>query len=160
MPNQRLNLDIVSLIEENPIINLNKIYQNKLINKIKNKFSTNEQQIFVLSHYGYLHYTKDDYPVDLDDIWKGMGFSEKSKAKRTLAKNFAEPEDYKILQIINKISEEKSIKKNLGGSGLNKEQILMKVDTFKAFCLIAKTQKGKEIRNYFIKIRRNISGNY
>ena len=66
MPDQQKNLDIVSLIEENLIINLNKIYQNKLINKIKNKFSTNEQQIFVFSHYGYLHYTKDDYPVDLD----------------------------------------------------------------------------------------------
>ena len=156
MPTQTQNLDIVSLIEENPIINLNKIYQNKLINKIKNKFSTNEQQIFVLSHYGYLHYTKDDYPVDLDDIWKGMGFSEKSKAKRTLAKNFAEPEDYKILQIINKISEEKSIKKNLGGSGLNKEQILMKVDTFKAFCLIVKTDKGKQIRNYYLKLEETL----
>ena len=28
----------------------------------------------------------------------------------------------------------------------------MKVDTFKAFCLIAKTKKGKEIRNYFLKL--------
>jgi phage anti-repressor protein len=145
MPNQTQNLDIVSLIQENPIINLNKIYQNKLINKIKNKFSTSEQQIFVLSHYGYLHYTKDDYPVNLDDIWESMGFSEKGKAKRTLAKNFAEPEDYKILQIC----EEKETR---GGSGLNKEKILMKVDTFKAFCLIAKTKKGKEIRNYFLKL--------
>ena len=28
----------------------------------------------------------------------------------------------------------------------------MKVDTFKAFCLIAKTKKGKEIRNYYLKL--------
>jgi len=42
MSNQ--NLDIVSLIENNPVIKLSKPYQSRLINKIKGKFDTNEQQ--------------------------------------------------------------------------------------------------------------------
>ena len=84
-----------------------------------------------------------------------MGFSEKSKAKRTLAKNFAEPEDYKILQIKDKISEEFFIaqvgenKIKLETRGRKQKQILMKVDTFKAFCLIAKTKKRQKNKKLF-----------
>ena len=37
------NLDIVKLIEKNPIIRLSKEYQNELLTKIKVKFTNNEQ---------------------------------------------------------------------------------------------------------------------
>jgi phage anti-repressor protein len=80
-----------------------------------------------------------------------LGFTRKNDAKKSLGKNFAEPEDYTILQIYDKICEEKETR-----GGFNKEQILMKVDTFKAFCLIAKTKKGKEIRNYFLKLEETL----
>jgi hypothetical protein len=40
-------LDIVSLIEENPITKLSGIYHNKLITKIKEKFNDTQQQMFV-----------------------------------------------------------------------------------------------------------------
>jgi hypothetical protein len=164
------NLDIVNLIENNPVIKLNKSYQSKLINKIKSKFNTDEQQLFVSSFYCYLNYKKDDYCIDLDDIWEWLGFTRRDNSKKSLCKNFAEPEDYKILQIYDKICEE-NFAPPVGGAknlhikiceeketrgGFNKEQILMKVDTFKAFCLIAKTKKGKEIRNYFLKLEETL----
>ncbi len=41
------NLDIVQIIEKNPITRLSSNYQNKLLNKIKDKFSNKEQQLFV-----------------------------------------------------------------------------------------------------------------
>lgn len=43
-------------------------------------------------------------------------------------------------------------KKNLGGSGLNKENILLTVNTFKKFCLKAGTKKADEIHDYYIKL--------
>lgn len=43
-------------------------------------------------------------------------------------------------------------KKNLGGSGLNKETILLTVNTFKKFCLKAGTKKADEIHDYYIKL--------
>ena len=98
--------DIIQLIEQNSINTLSKTYQSKLLNKIKEKMHTNEQQIFVTSFYSYLNFSKDDFVIDLDDIWQWIGFARKDNAKKTLGKFFAEPEDYKILQITDKLYEE------------------------------------------------------
>jgi hypothetical protein len=40
-------LNIVDLMETNPITRLSNTYQNKLLNKIKERFTDNQQQIFV-----------------------------------------------------------------------------------------------------------------
>ena len=50
------SLNIVELIENNPITKLTGTYQNKLITKIKENFTDNEQQMFVASFYCYLHH--------------------------------------------------------------------------------------------------------
>ncbi len=39
---------------------------------------------------------------------------------------------------------------NRGGS--NKEKVLLNVDTFKDLCMISRTEKGKEIRKYYLKL--------
>ena len=44
-------VDIVNLIESNPITKLNGNYQCKLIEKIKNNFKNYEQQLFLSSFY-------------------------------------------------------------------------------------------------------------
>ena len=44
-----MSVDIVNLIESNPITKLNGDYQCKLIEKVKNSFSNYEQQLFVSS---------------------------------------------------------------------------------------------------------------
>ena len=49
-------LNIVELIENNPITRLSNTYQNKLLNKIKETFTDDEQQIFIASFYCYLNY--------------------------------------------------------------------------------------------------------
>jgi hypothetical protein len=41
------NLDIVSLIEKNPLSKLSNSYQHKFIQKISEKFSDNQQHMFV-----------------------------------------------------------------------------------------------------------------
>jgi phage anti-repressor protein len=40
----------------------------------------------------------------------------------------------------------------MGGSGMNKEQIMLTVNTFKKFCLKANTKKADEIHDYYIKL--------
>ena len=89
-------LNIVELIEKNPISKLSKAYNSKLINKIQENFSGFEQQLFVSSFYCYLNYDKNiDFVVDLDDIWKWLGFSQKIRAKECLEKYFKCDIDYK-----------------------------------------------------------------
>jgi len=80
-------INIVKLIEENPNTKLSKPYQGKLINKLKDNFSTCEQQLFISSFYCYLNYKSDDFVIDLDDIWNWLGFTRKDSAKMCLKAN-------------------------------------------------------------------------
>ena len=144
-------LDIVGLVEKNKITKLNGNYQSKMIEKIKNNFNSYEQQLFLASFYCYLQYdSKNDFIIDLDNIWKWLGFSHKVNAKRVLEKNFLIEKDYKFLPFQlakQKVNEEKS-----GSGGHNKETFMLNIDTFKKFCLKACTKKADEIHEYFIKL--------
>ena len=82
-------LNIVELIENNPITKLSNTYNSKFLNKIKNCFTEFEQQLFVSSFYCYLNYDKNiDFVIDLDNVWKWLGFKQKIDAKRLLEKYF------------------------------------------------------------------------
>jgi hypothetical protein len=64
------NLDIISLIENNPITKLSNTHNNKLLEKVKTHFSNNEQQLFLSSFYCYLNNNTDtEYVIDLDNVW-------------------------------------------------------------------------------------------
>jgi len=142
-------LDIVSLIEKNPITKLTSDYNNKLLNKIKTEFTNDEQQLFLTSFYCYLNYhPTNDFVIDLDNVWKWLGFSQKIRAKESIEKNFVINIDYKNLAF----SEGKASSKNEKWGGHNKQTILLNIKTFKLFCLLAETQKAKQIHNYFIKL--------
>ena len=72
-------LNIVEIIESNPITKLSNTYNVRLLEMIKTSFSENEQQLFITSFYCYLNYNKEkDFVVDMDNVWKWLGFSTKS----------------------------------------------------------------------------------
>jgi phage anti-repressor protein len=142
-----MSVDIVNLIECNPITKLNGNYQSKLVEKVQKTFSNYEQQMFLASFYCYLNYdSKNDFVIDLDNVWKWLGFGQKVNAKRILEKNFVIDKDYKIL--LCQLAKQTS---NTQG-GHNKETFMLNVDTFKKICLKAGTKKADEIHDYFIKL--------
>ena len=145
-------LNIVELIEKNPISKLSKAYNNKLINKIKENFTGFEQQLFVSSFFCYLNYDKNiDFVVDLDNIWKWLGFSTKQNSERVLEKHFNLNIDYKSgYHFGTAVSEEEpSIKQN---GGQNIKKILLTIKCFKSLCLKARTSKADEIHEYYMKM--------
>ena len=145
------SFNIVDLIENNPITRLTNTYQNKLLTKIKANFTDNEQQIFVATFYSFLNYdSTKDFVIDLDDVWKWLGFLNKANSKRLLEKQFIINKDYKIL--LTKPSEQK---KHVKG-GHNKETIMLNVETFKKFCLKAGTKKADEIHDYYIRQQQTL----
>jgi hypothetical protein len=145
------SLNIVELIENNPITRLSGTYQNKLLTKIKNNFTDTEQQLFVASFYCFLNYNqRNDFVIDLDNIWKWIGFNQKVKAKTLLAKNFKLDIDYKIL-----LCQQGKQHIHLHG-GHNKETILLTIRTFKLFCLKAGTEKAAQIHEYYIKMEETL----
>jgi hypothetical protein len=177
-----ISIDIVGLIENNPISKFNTTkYQSRLIEKLQSKFTNYQQQLFLSSFYCYLKYDKiNDFIIDLDDVWKWLGFSQKYHAKYLLVKQFIVDEDYKILlpkvlyqtiehnnslyhEVKQKIivdddeivqNPKKELKSSRGGH--NKEIIMMNITTFKKFCLKAGTKKADEIHDYFIKLEESL----
>ena len=137
-------IDIVALIESNPLTKLSSSYNNKLLIKIKDTFTSSQQQLFISSFYCWLNYhALTDFVIDLDNIWKWLGFGQKDTSKRLLEKHFKLDKDYKLFI-------KKEEQKGRGGS--NKETILLNIKTFKLFCLKAGTKKADEIHEYFIKL--------
>ena len=97
-------LNIVDLIENNPITKLSGNYNGKMLTKIQNSFTEFEQQLFVTSFYCYLNYDqKKDFVIDFKHVWKQCGFSTKSNAKRILEKNFTIDIDYKVQNLAHQV---------------------------------------------------------
>lgn len=141
------HLNIVELIENNPITKLTCNYNNKFLIKIKNSFDEFEQQLFITTFYCFLNYhSTNDFIIDLDDVWKWVGFSQKIKGKQLLEKNFVIDKDY----IKSLYPSAKPLIHVKGGQ--NKEIFMLNINTFKKFCLKAGTKKADEIHDYFIKL--------
>ena len=159
--------NIVELIEKNPITKLSQTYNNFLLEKIQENFSTFEQQLFVSSFYCYLNYDKNtDFVVDLDDVWKWLGFTQKAHVKPMIETNFKLNVDYTV-----SIPEFKKSKQDQqsGGSdeeqqsepsepvkpkngGQNKQTIKLTIRCFKLLCLKAQTKKASEIHDYYLSL--------
>lgn len=145
-------LDFVELIETNPITKFSGNYNNKILNKIQSNFTEFEQHLFISSFYCYLNYDKTkDFVVDLDNIWKWLGFSSKFNAIRMLESNFKIMEDYTESNLL---QNEKRKKSNDGGHNIKK--IMMNVRCFKSLCLKARTKKAAQIHEYYIKLEEMI----
>ena len=146
------DFNIIDLIEKNPISKLSNTYNSKLLGKIKALFTDFEQKLFISSFYCYLKYDKiNDFIVDLDDVWKWLGFSQKIRAKECLEKYFKIDVDYKLAFSTEKavLETENNIKKN---GGQNIKKIFMTIKCFKSLCLKAQTSKASEIHNYYINL--------
>ncbi len=153
--NNAETLNIVSIIENNPINCITNTHNNKLITKINENFTNDEQHMFIASFYSYLNYNKADFVIDLENIYKWLGFERKSNCKNVLVKHFKIDTDYKIenlndgnetIKVASATVEAtpETIKvatvKDNGGS--NKEKITMTITTFKKLCLKANTKKA------------------
>jgi hypothetical protein len=143
------------------------LQNDELLQIMKVHMTTEQEQIFMASHYLYLEYGTDNtkFVVDFDDVWKNVDFTRRGNAKRILVNNFIENDNYKV-SILRSEDCEKAASpereaafRNMGGSGHNKETIMLTVDCFKNFCMIASTPKAKVIRSYYIKME-NIMHEY
>ena len=124
-------------------------FQSKLIDTLKTEFTETQQQWYVANLYIYMHYhPTNDYPINLENVYKMIGFANKGNAMKTIKNNFTKNEDYKVMLF--RTEKQKNTTENRGGH--NQETIMLNIDTFKSLCMLAKTEKGKEIRKYYVKL--------
>ena len=139
------SINIVELIESNPITKFSGDYQSRLVGKLRESFTEPQQQLFLSSFYCYLNCDKTEFVIDLDDVWEWMGFLKKANAKYTLTKHFIADKDYTNLLL-------KAQQQDSSHGGHNKQVIKLTVPAFKRFCLKAGTAKADEIHEYYIRL--------
>ena len=116
-------------------------FQTKMTTILNDEFTEEQQQWYVANLFMYMNYhPTNDYPINLEDVFKMIGFANKGNAKRTLENNFTKNEDYKITIL----PSEKGY--------IAREDIMLNIDCFKSLCMLAKTSQGKEIRKYYVKL--------
>lgn len=89
--------------------------------------------------------SENQFIVDFEEAWAWCGYSTKANALRKLKSTFQENIDYIVF--IN--SDEKP-------TGKPSSNYKLTADCFKHFGMIAQTEKGKEIRSYFIKCENEL----
>jgi len=81
----------------NTTLSLSNEYQSKMITLLNTEFTESQQQWYIANLYIYMNYhPTNDYPINLENVFKMIGFANKGNAKRTLENNFTKNEDYKI----------------------------------------------------------------
>ena len=107
------------------------------------KYSTIPNQ-FIDDFFNVLQYTdyNDTFFINFDNVVKWLG-QRKDSTKRTLVDNFIKNVDY-------------TLKKNDKFRGKPKNEILLKQSTFKKLCMISKSNRAKEVREYFLNVEETL----
>jgi phage anti-repressor protein len=88
--------------------------------------------------------SEDRFPVSFNAAWRWIGYARKDNAVKALLNNFVENADFHLLR--NK-AEQVS-----GAKHVNEYRLT--TDCFKSFCMMAGTEKGKEVRQYYLKLEK------
>ena len=132
-------VDFKALVSKNSNVSLN--VQTKMITELDKTFTEEESRWYIANFYVYMNYhPTNDFPINLENVLKMMGFAHKKNAKRTLENNFVKDEDYKITLLPSEHGQ------------FATEIIMLNIDTFKNLCMMIKTDHGKEIRKYYVKL--------
>lgn len=81
--------------------------------------------------------SEDPFPVSFEDAWRWMGYARKDPAKRMLQTRFRKGADFST-----------GLWESTGGRPA--EAIRLTKGCFKQFCMVAGTEKGRQVREYFI----------
>ena len=90
--------------------------------------------------------SQEDFPIDFDDAWRWLGFSTKQKALEKLKANHIEGLEFLTIGL--KTSNKKG--------GRPSEHILLSTDCLKTMGMMAGTEKGREIRRYFLECEHQL----
>ena len=86
------------------------------------------------------------FPIELDSAWEWLGYAQKQNALNTLKSYFEENLDFSCL----------SMKSPTGGRPSH--SYLLTVNCFKELGMLAKTEQGKRVRQYFLECERIAKG--
>ena len=96
-----------------------------MIDKLNTEFNEQDQRWYVANLYIYMNYhPTNDYPINLDNVFKMLGFANKGNAMKTIKSNFTLDEDYKVL-LFRTGKQTTSDKRR----GHNKDDVMLNIET-------------------------------
>lgn len=91
--------------------------------------------------------SEDLFPVDFNQAWCWIGYSTKGNAKIALeSSGFIEGLDFRFFMNSHKKS----------NRGRPSEKIMLSIDCFKSFAMMAGTERGKQVRQYFLECEKEL----
>jgi phage anti-repressor protein len=113
----------------------------------------------MLEQFGQIARSTEQYPVDFDQAWQWIGYSRKGDALNVLKANFEEGADFDSRRSENQKSTDLDFGINRNqdrGWGGDRKSVyyFLAVDCFKSFCMMAGTDKGREVRKYYLQIEK------
>lgn len=91
--------------------------------------------------------SNEEFSVDFDLLWQGLGYSQKGHALEAFkTAGFSLDGDFRVIS---------ETRKNLVG-GRPTVKYHLTVDCAKSFCMMARTDTGKQVRFYFIECERQL----
>jgi phage anti-repressor protein len=108
---------------------------------------------FSLSHAQQLLQSTELFPVPLEDAWQWLGYSRKDSAVDTLKSYFEENTDY-VFRLQPESDNHAGLSAQEKAAASRRQYISLTVDCFKEMGMLAKTEKGRQIRKYFIECER------
>lgn len=96
--------------------------------------------------------TASKFPIDFENAYKWVGFTEKKNAKRHLLKHFDQGTDFEIYPSDGSKSGQISNEPESVVTGRPNENIHLTVDCFKSMCMTVCTEQGKRVRRHFLDL--------
>ncbi|PNH01613.1 hypothetical protein TSOC_012493 [Tetrabaena socialis] len=123
-----------------------------LLDILRSELTGQEQQLFITGFAAYLQYdTRNDFVINLDDVYTWLGFTCKNNTKRLVVKSLTEGVHYRSAPIL-LLPKEQQVNDQITLGGRPNEQILLTIHGFKQLCLSANTEKGRRVREYYISM--------
>jgi phage anti-repressor protein len=94
--------------------------------------------------------SKEPFPINIEVLIEMKVYDRKDNCKTKLNKNFILNTDFNV----QKATPELSGVAKKGGSGLLKENIMLTVDCFKSMCMLANSEIGKQVKNYYLDLEK------
>jgi len=85
------------------------------------------------------------FPIEFDAAWQWLGYSRKDKAKALLVKAAIENIDYQ-LHLSGELRPQ--------GGFSNREDIKLTIDCFKSLAMMADTEQGKAVRQWYLEVEK------
>ena len=136
------------LLEGKLITRLTEEQNINFIKKLDNTFKSDQQKLMASMLYDYLNYeNSDDFVVDLNDVWKLLGFRQLNDAKEILDKNYTIGRDYK---------KEHVRQPSYNYDKIFEEPILLTVDCFKRLCSNSPSEEFKDTYKEMIDLLNEV----